>query len=385
MTSTNELRSIPDDELLRRLSHLLAQSRRVESELVAHIGEVDERRLYASQACSPMFKYATEVLHLSEHEAYLRITTARAARRHPMLLVMLGDGRLHLSGIARLAPLLTHSNCEAVLSRAVHLSKRQLDELVAELAPKPDVPPVIRKLPNPTAKTAPSKPTEELVPERVTFLPKTEPVQGVQPAPLSRPREQAVEPLAPTRYRVQFTASAELRDKLARLEALMQGDLAAVIEAAVTEKLERLESRRYGKTNAPRTSVDQTDTRPDSRYIPAPVRRTVCERDSDQCTFIDARGRRCTAREGLEFHHRSPYGRDGDHSVENLCLMCHVHNVYLAELDYGRDTMDKYRRRDRVSEPAAVYFAAAPPTEFNGVCSNAVRQTLPSSPPPSVV
>lgn len=58
-----------------------------------------------------------------------------------------------------------------------------------------------------------------------------------------------VEPLAPARYRVQFTASAELHDKLERLQTLMRssvpaGDLAAIIEAAVTEKLERLESRR---------------------------------------------------------------------------------------------------------------------------------------------
>jgi hypothetical protein len=161
---------------------------------------------------------------------------------------------------------------------------------------------------------------------------------------------------------VQFTARAELRDKLARLESLMQKDLAAVIEVAVTEKLERLESRRYGKTNAPRKSVDQTATTPDSRYIPAPIRRAVCERDSDQCTFIDARGRRCSEREGLEFHHRDPYGLGGDHSADNVFLMCHAHNLYLAELDYGRDMMDRYRRQDRVSEPALGYFAAAAAT-----------------------
>jgi hypothetical protein len=158
---------------------------------------------------------------------------------------------------------------------------------------------------------------------------------------------------------VQFTASAELRDKLERLESLMQKDLAAVIEEAVTEKLERLESRRYGKTNAPRKSVDQTATTADSRYIPAPIRRAVCERDSDQCTFIDARGRRCTEREGLEFHHRSPYGLDGDHSVENLCLMCHAHNAYLAELDYGKDVMDRYRGNGLVCEEAPDYLAHA--------------------------
>jgi hypothetical protein len=35
--------------------------------------------------------------------------------------------------------------------------------------------------------------------------------------------------------------------------------------------------------------------------------------------------------------------------------MCHAHNLYLAERDYGRETMDRYRRRDRVSEPLVGY------------------------------
>jgi hypothetical protein len=63
MTYEPEFRSltrISDDELLRRLSELLQQSRRVESELVAHIGEVDARRLYAREATPSMFVYCTE-------------------------------------------------------------------------------------------------------------------------------------------------------------------------------------------------------------------------------------------------------------------------------------------------------------------------------------
>jgi hypothetical protein len=131
------LRALSDDELLRRLAALLEDSRRIEWELVAHIGEVDERRLYAREACDSMFVYCTEVLHLSEHEAYLRIAVARAAREHPMLLPMLGDGRLHLSGIAKLAPHLTLANREVLLERATHKSKRQIEVLVADLAPRP--------------------------------------------------------------------------------------------------------------------------------------------------------------------------------------------------------------------------------------------------------
>ena len=291
------MKSISDDELLRRLTELLGQSRRVESELVAHIREVDERRLYAREASASMFAYCTEVLNLSESEAYLRIAVARASRKHPMLLTMLGGGRLHLSGIAKLAPHLTEANRKTLLSRAAHKSKREIEELVAEVSPKPDVAAGMRKVPVHRRKIQP-RPGLELRPDGVA--PPSAPAQPVPPA--------VVEPLAPARYKVQFTASAELHDKLNRLRALMRssvpdGDLAAIIEEAVTEKLERLESKRFAKTKTPRRSLEHSDTSPSSRYIPAAVKRTVRERDGNQCTFVNANGKRCLERHRLEFHH----------------------------------------------------------------------------------
>ena len=148
MERTHSLTSFSDDELLRRLSNLLGQSRRDEADLVAHIGEVDRRRLYAREASPSMFVYCTEVLHLSEAEAYLRIAAARASREHPLLLTLLADGRLHLTAIAKLAPHLTLENREALLKRAAHRSKREIEELVAEISPRPDAPAVMRKLPD---------------------------------------------------------------------------------------------------------------------------------------------------------------------------------------------------------------------------------------------
>ena len=123
MRNEHDLKKISDDDLLRRLSELLKNSRAVEAEIVAHLAEVDERRLYAPYASS-LFAYSTQVLHMSEYEALLRMRVARASRKHPVLLEMLADGRLHLSGIDKLAPLLTEENREAVLARAVHQSKR---------------------------------------------------------------------------------------------------------------------------------------------------------------------------------------------------------------------------------------------------------------------
>jgi hypothetical protein len=310
--------------------------------LINLIAEVDARKLYAREAKPSMFLYCTEVLHLSEQEAYLRITVARASREHPSLLAMLRDGRLHLSGIARLTKYLTRKNRDEVLKRAVHKSRREIEKLIAELEPCPDVPPAMRKLPTRRAEAPPPAsgaieaqragsagggaapsdtaggPGRELCLDRVERAGEElclDRVGATPRAPSARPA--TVQPLAPARYKVEFTASAELHDKLQRLQALMRssvpdGDLAKIIDDAVTEKLERLEARRFARTRSPRKSLAETDTTPASRHIPAAVRRAVHQRDGGRCTYQDARGRRCTARDRLEFHHhRQPFGRGG--------------------------------------------------------------------------
>jgi 5-methylcytosine-specific restriction endonuclease McrA len=172
-----------------------------------------------------------------------------------------------------------------------------------------------------------------------------------------------VEPLAPTRYQVRFTASAELREKLERLQALLRssvpdGDLAQIIDIAVTEKLARVEAKRFGRTKAPRRDLAETDTTPSSRHIPSAVRRLVHERDGGRCAYTDKYGRRCAKRHELEFHHKHPFARGGDHSPENLTLMCRAHNTLLAEQDYGEDVIARFRvATSRASVPVDAYGA----------------------------
>jgi len=352
MNNVDELKSLSDDELLHRVSDLLAQSRRVEWVLVAHIAEVDARRLFAREASPSMIQYCMDVLHLSEGEAYRRIAAARLSRKYPVILSMLEDGRLHLCGLAVLSRHLTDANYEDVLARATHKTKREIEKLVAELAPKPDVPPTIRKRPQRKANAAPPESSNELCPGRVE-----QHARSAEPDSPAAPEKPAtVEPLSKARYKVEFTASEELRDKLKRLEALMpSSDLASIIDAAVSEKLERVEAKRFAKTNKPRKSLDDADTSPGVRGITASVRRFVWARDGGQCTFVGHDGRRCPAREGLEFHHDEPYALGGGRGPDNIRLMCSTHNMYMGELDYGKDKMDQYRRSaDRVGEPLPV-------------------------------
>ena len=101
-------------------------------------------------------------------------------------------------------------------------------------------------------------PERQLCPDRVGSP------QRPTPAPAPPPKRAVVEPLAPARYKVQFTASAELHEKLERLATLMPGiELASIIDAAVSEKLERMEARRFGNSNGHlRTPRDWTNPLP---------------------------------------------------------------------------------------------------------------------------
>ena len=92
-----------------------------------------------------MFAYCTQVLRLSEPDAYLRISAARAARKHPMLLRCAAAAAPERDRAVGASP--HGENREALFNRASHKSKRQIEELMAEIAPRPDVPSLMQRCP----------------------------------------------------------------------------------------------------------------------------------------------------------------------------------------------------------------------------------------------
>jgi len=79
---------------------------------------------------------------------------SRAACRFPCVLGMVRRGELHLSGVHQLAVHLTEENHEKVLRRAKYRTMREIAELIAEIAPKPDAVCLIRALPRQRAELA---------------------------------------------------------------------------------------------------------------------------------------------------------------------------------------------------------------------------------------
>ncbi|MEO8183525.1 MAG: hypothetical protein ABI895_32225 [Deltaproteobacteria bacterium] len=154
-----KLEHLSDAQLLESLGGVLRSQRRALAELVAHLGEVEDRRLHLEAAVGSMFTYCVARLGMSEDEACRRIELARLVRKFPALLAELESGRITLSVALVLKPVLSPSNLLELLAAARGKCIRQARELVAERFPKPDAPSSMRKLPEQRPRQA-SEPEE---------------------------------------------------------------------------------------------------------------------------------------------------------------------------------------------------------------------------------
>ena len=93
---TYDLTHLSDAVLLRDLKSVVAQERGATATVLAHIAEVDVRRLYVPAGFPSMFLYCVHELHLSEEAARKRIHAARAARRFPAIFSAVADSRLRV-------------------------------------------------------------------------------------------------------------------------------------------------------------------------------------------------------------------------------------------------------------------------------------------------
>jgi len=295
------LSSLSSGELLQRLERLVRRQGELTAEVLAHVGEVDARKLYLGMACSSMFVYCTDVLHLSRGATYKRIHAARAARKHPEIYELVAAGRLHLSAVCLLAPHLTADNGELLLAEAAGCTKRQVEQLLAKRFPKPDVETTVRALPrrrgagtSKQAATPPESRRGELSLLSGSSPPNRHPEPagpgdgapapgggGSSSAPVSVPavrRRDELAPLSERRYKIQLTAGQSLHDKLQQAQQLLgdrvaHGDLASVFEQGLDLLIRDLRRKRFAETDRPRrpTKRNKRPAQGSASSLPSPT------------------------------------------------------------------------------------------------------------------
>ena len=378
----------------------LPTTARARLELIAHLAEIDLRKLYRPAGYPAMYLYCVHEFHMSEGVAYRRVRAARVVRHFPAVLAAIADGRLHLDAVKLLAKHFRPRNVDALIAAATHRTSREVATLIAERFPSPDVPTTIRPLlPERGAPAAcdgsnatPVEPGEvqqmsELAALRVYATVLHESEAAPEPAPAAGPPPR-VDPTSPGRFALQVTLDQRTHDLLRRAQDLLSPaanghDVAQVLARALDDLVRTLEHEKFATTESPRARRSQAN----GRYVPAEVKRQVAERDGRQCAFVGHTGRRCSERSDLEIDHIVPLARGGLTVLENLRLLCAAHNQYEAERVYGEGFMEAKRAaaahaHDGVRERAPNYsprgqFTTRGPLDGRNIDSPRARSTGP--------
>jgi hypothetical protein len=359
MSDRYRLVALGNEQLVAALVGLVRRENDALSDLLAHLAELDERRLYLELGFSSLFAYCTEVLGFCKSSAGRRIAAARVCRKYREAFARVAKGELQLSVLSVLAQHLNPETATDLFEACSSKSYEQVELLLAARFPKPDVHDSIRRLPTRAETGAPdigsdsnARPGVAGVDADPGEIPRSivPPVSEAKPPTAARGR---VEPLSADRFGVHFTADAEFRELLEEVRALAShslpgGELLPLMKGALEAYRRELQKKRFGvgrKARGARSMSAAASERVGSiegrtkrtRYVPAAVARAVYQRDDGCCTFCSEDGRRCGARRFLELDHIRPWAEGGEPTAGNLRLRCRAHNQHAARLHFGGD------------------------------------------------
>ncbi len=258
-----------DTELIQALKNSMAEERKTQARFLSYLAEVDLRRLFLPEYSS-LFQFCVKELGLSEASTCKRIQVARLSRQFPEILEKIASGKLTMTNASLLAPQVTQENHQELIAETEGKSKYELQK---KLAP-------------------------------VTFAGEC---------------KEKLKPISKTHTMFVFSGDEEtvalykaLQDRLRH--KYPRGKLEEIVKEAFKLLVEKTDpTREPTRKSLPRTPSKET------RAIPAQVRRAVWRRDRGQC-------RQCGSRGFLQIDHIVPWSLGGSNNLQNLQLLCGVHN-----------------------------------------------------------
>ena len=350
------------DELRKGALRLVRVTRKQTAELIAHLAEISARKAYLPEHSS-MWAYCVEGLGLSEGSVSMRIQVARVCRRFPALLDSLFSSRMSLTVAAKLAPRLTEENADELITTCEGMTRSQVERHLAALSPRAELSSGVRKQKARDEKNGKNEAE----------------TGGSSQVPLDAPSSELarVEPASRETFNVRFSASREFIEKVERLAEVLgvhhpKGNLEQLFDTALEMALDKkdpkrkLERRRKREARRTKKQDDlETKPRPDELcvekgtartkkdaarvapmpghfgmsgkrpHLPSELRELVLERADYRCEF-KAGNARCRERTSLQIDHLIPDALGGPTSLENLRCLCSAHNLWAAEVAFGK-------------------------------------------------
>ncbi len=306
------LKHLSDQTLLKNTAALARQERELLTEILHHLREIEQRRLFSSVGCKSLYDYCVRVLGYSGDQAGRRIAAMRLLQDLPQIESKIQDGSLSL----------TNLSMAQVLFRKEAVEPSRKAAILASLEKK-------------TTREA----------EKIILS------QAAHPLALKPDRIRAV---SEDQIEIRFIASEQLNQKLTKLKGLLahshpRATLAELIDHLCDISLGHLLKRRLGSDGAS-ASASKSPGAPKGqcvtgrRYLPSWMRRQVWQQAQGQC-------QNCGSEHALEVDHIHPLATGGTNELRNLRLLCRSCNQRAAIMKLGYDRMETHLRGRKSTEP----------------------------------
>jgi len=331
-------RNLSPEELLTKAKDIAASERKIYSQVIDVLEEIERRKLYLARGYSSLFSFCTEFLKYSAGAAQRRIDSMRLIKNFPKPQKEEVKEKLESGSVN-----LTHLSQVARVVRALPESKTCHEKMK-----------LISKVENTTIREC-----EQKLLEDEALLP---------------PKKEQLRATGDGRFRLSINLDQEAKDLLEKLLSLTahQNPFASkeiAVKAALKLAAQEAEKKKSASIKAQRSKITAATAvksqgpkitavatslknqkakitavaavkRP-SRMIPRAVKREIWQRDGGRCVFTDPEsGRPCGSSFALEFDHVKAFSNGGPSTADNLRLYCRNHNKHRAVFERFAQTKE---------------------------------------------
>jgi len=314
------LKNLSNHELHLQTKSKAETERLSTMQVLWHLRENERRMLYAEMGYRDLKEYCVKELKYSEGSAWRRISAMRLLQEVPEVEVKIQSGDLNLTQVS--------------------MARAHFREVKATAPEKREI---LLELENQSTKS-----TERILAER-------------KPEDLVMRVAESEKAKRGQKLEVTLILDEELQKELEEIQVLLgkPHSKLELLKLMTKQTLERLkqQEKKMSQPKPPSANIQSSTERKAqplrrrtaarsaeiSRYIPVATEREVRVRDQHRCQYRDPiSGLQCEARFYLQTEHKVPFGKGGDHKLENLQLLCANHNRLRAVQQFGSIKMQKY-------------------------------------------
>lgn len=305
-------------QLLEKMDTTVRREREITNELLQLIAEAIKKRAYLEMGYPSMFDCLTRRYGYSGGAAYRRIEAAELLVVVPHARDMLQNGQTNLTNLSK-ARQVIKAHQRAVGRR---VTQETAEQLVAKI------------------EGASATKAEQIL---LAALPEAAPQ-------ILREHQKVINE---TTIRRALNFDEQMSADLQRAKELLSHKFPNASDAQTIATA----LRAFVKTNDPlekaeprmtqSVSAAETERVIDEKISKAKARLITLQKAEGKCTFRDpVTGVVCGARVRAETDHTIPVALGGTDDPENLRVRCRPHNIYEAEKIFGKEFMEKFRRKD---------------------------------------